>query len=96
MIEPQTIAYNADKIFSILEIIIKNNEDNTPLIDYPVLIGSRAAKWHMTSFREPNDWQSTSFIDKVKSKAAFKDIKLIYYPGGGLKIINIIHPTHSN
>ena len=57
MIKPQTLAHDADKISSILKKIIKNNdEDSTPLIDYPVLIGSRAAKWHIPSFREPNDW----------------------------------------
>src|SRR6266487_1666923 len=94
MIKPQILAHDARKILSILKKIIKNDEDNTPLIDYPVLIGSRAVKWHVPSFREPNDWdlvatisQSISFISKVKSSAAIKDIKLIYYPGGGLKII---------
>ncbi|RGB28339.1 hypothetical protein C1646_767949 [Rhizophagus diaphanus] len=82
------------KILTILNNITKN-EDNTPLIDYPVLIGSRAVKWHISSFREPNDWdmvatplQTTLFINKVKeSGATFKNIKLIHYPGGGLKLV---------
>ncbi|CAG8716374.1 19426_t:CDS:2 [Rhizophagus irregularis] len=61
----------------------------------PVLIGSRAAKWHVSSFREPNDWdliatplQTTLFINKVKeSRAIFNNINLIHYPGGGLKLV---------
>ncbi|CAB4426208.1 unnamed protein product [Rhizophagus irregularis] len=93
MTNPQILADNYKKILTILNNIIKN-EDNNPLIDYPVLIGSRAAKWHIFSFREPNDWdlmatplQTTLFINKVKeSNATFKNIKLIYYPGGGLKL----------
>jgi len=94
MIKHQIIVYVLRKILSILKKIIKNEDSITPLINYPVLIGSRAAKWHVPSFREPNDWdlvatisQSISFISKVKSIAAFKDIKLIYYSGGGIKII---------
>ncbi|CAB4415830.1 unnamed protein product [Rhizophagus irregularis] len=93
MTNPQILADNYKKILIILNNIIKN-EDNNSLIDYPVLIGSRAAKWHIISFREPNDWdlmatpiQTTLFINKVKeSNATFKNIKLIYYPGGGLKL----------
>ncbi|UZO00741.1 uncharacterized protein OCT59_011860 [Rhizophagus irregularis] len=93
MTNPQILADNYKKILIILNNIIKN-EDNNSLIDYPVLIGSRAAKWHIISFREPNDWdlmatplQTTLFINKVKeSNATFKYIKLIYYPGGGLKL----------
>ncbi|CAB4376543.1 unnamed protein product [Rhizophagus irregularis] len=93
MTNPQILADNYKKILTILNNIIKN-EDNNPLIDYPVLIGSRAAKWHIFSFREPNDWdlmatplQTTLFINKIKeSNATFKNIKLIYYPGGGLKL----------
>ncbi|CAB4489864.1 unnamed protein product [Rhizophagus irregularis] len=91
MIKPQILADNYKEILIILNNIIKN-EGNIPLIDYPVLIGSRAAKWHIYSFREPNDWdlmatplQTTLFINKVKEyNATFKYIKLIYYPGGGL------------
>uniref|UniRef100_U9UP99 Uncharacterized protein n=1 Tax=Rhizophagus irregularis (strain DAOM 181602 / DAOM 197198 / MUCL 43194) TaxID=747089 RepID=U9UP99_RHIID len=91
MIKPQIIADSYKEILIILNNIIKN-EGNIPLIDYPVLIGSRAAKWHIYSFREPNDWdlmatplQTTLFINKVKEyNATFKYIKLIYYPGGGL------------
>ncbi|RGB32963.1 hypothetical protein C1646_762279 [Rhizophagus diaphanus] len=93
MANPQILADNYKKILTILNNIIRN-DDNSPLIDYPVLIGSRAAKWHIFSFREPNDWdlmatplQTTLFINKVKeSNATFKNIKLIYYPGGGLKL----------
>ncbi|PKY16516.1 hypothetical protein RhiirB3_381815 [Rhizophagus irregularis] len=93
MIKPQILADNYKEILIILNNIIKN-EGNIPLIDYPVLIGSRAAKWHIYSFREPNDWdlmatplQTTLFINKVKEyNATFKYIKLIYYPGGGLKL----------
>jgi len=92
MIEPQILAYNARRILLILKNII---DDSTPLVGYPVLIGSRAAKWHVSSFREPNDWdlvatpsQSTLFINKVnESGATFKSIKLIHYPGGGLKLV---------
>src|SRR3954467_8797535 len=85
----------ANKVGKILSIL-KNINESEDLIDYPVLIGSRAAKWHVPSFREPNDWdlvatssQSASFINKVISNAAFKDIKLIHYPGVGLKIVGI-------
>jgi len=56
-----------------------------------VLIGSRAAKWHVPAFREPNDWdfiatasQSILFISMA---TITKEIKLIYYTGIGLKII---------
>src|SRR3954471_21374101 len=93
-IKPKILAHQVDEILSILENIIE--EEDSSLIDYPVLIGSRAAKWHVPSFREPNDWdlvatssQSTSFINKVMSNAAFKDIKLIHYQGVGLKIVGI-------
>ncbi|GBC00959.1 hypothetical protein RclHR1_04010006 [Rhizophagus clarus] len=94
MIKPQILTNNYKKILTILNNIIKN-EDNTPFIGYPVLIGSRAAKWHVSSFREPNDWdliatplQTTLFINKVEeSRAVFKNIKLIHYPGGGLKLV---------
>ncbi|CAB4433698.1 unnamed protein product [Rhizophagus irregularis] len=94
MTNPQILAENYKKTLTILNNITKN-EDNTPLIDYPVLIGSRAVKWHISSFREPNDWdmvatpsQTTLFINKVKeSGATFKNIKLIHYPGGGLKLV---------
>ncbi|EXX74096.1 hypothetical protein RhiirA5_409865 [Rhizophagus irregularis] len=95
MSNPQIIlADNCKKILTILNNIAKN-EDNTPLIGYPVLIGSRATKWHNSSFREPNDWdlvatpsQTTLFINKVEeSIATFRKIKLIHYPGGGLKLV---------
>uniref|UniRef100_U9UUK6 Uncharacterized protein n=1 Tax=Rhizophagus irregularis (strain DAOM 181602 / DAOM 197198 / MUCL 43194) TaxID=747089 RepID=U9UUK6_RHIID len=94
MTNPQILAENYKKILTILNNITKN-EDNTPLIDYPVLIGSRAVKWHISSFREPNDWdmvatplQTTLFINKAKSSnVTFKNIKLIHYPGGGLKLV---------
>jgi hypothetical protein len=51
---PQILAYNYKKVSTILNNITKN-ENNTPLIGYPVLIGSRAAKWHASSLREPDD-----------------------------------------
>src|SRR3954451_18635232 len=93
IIKPQILANKASKILSILKNIVKNEGSNS-LIDYPVLIGSRAAKWHVLSFCEPNDWnlvatpsQSTLFINKVMPNANFKDIKLIHYPGAGLKIV---------
>ncbi|CAB4395807.1 unnamed protein product [Rhizophagus irregularis] len=94
MSNPQILADKCKKILTILNNIAKN-EDNTSLIDYPVLIGSHAAKWHISSFREPNDWdlvatpsQTTLFIDKVEeSIATFKKIELIHYPGGGLKLV---------
>ncbi|GBC03328.1 hypothetical protein RclHR1_05070012 [Rhizophagus clarus] len=94
MTKPQILADKYKKILIILNNITKN-EGNPTLIGYPVLIGSRAAKWHSPSFREPNDWdlvatpsQATLFINKVKeSSATFNDIKLIYYPGVGLKLV---------
>src|SRR3954449_2419326 len=92
-IKPQTLASASCNILTILKNITEI-EGNDSLIDYPVLIGSRAAKWHVPSFREPNDWdlvatpsQSTLFINKVMPNATFKDIKLIHYPGAGLKIV---------
>jgi hypothetical protein len=96
MIEPQILAKNYKEILSILNNITKY-ENKTPLIDYPVLIGSQAAKWHVSSLREPNDWdlvatplQTALFINKVnESSATFNDIQLIYYPGGGLKLIGM-------
>ncbi|RGB36134.1 hypothetical protein C1646_758517 [Rhizophagus diaphanus] len=94
MSNPQILADKCKKTLTILNNIVKN-EDNTPLIGYPVLIGSRATKWHNSSFREPNDWdlvatpsQTTLFINKVEeSIATFKKIELIHYPGGGLKLV---------
>ncbi|CAB4492760.1 unnamed protein product [Rhizophagus irregularis] len=93
MIKPRILANNYKKISIILNNINKN-KINTPLVG-PVLIGSRAAKWHVSSFREPNDWdliatplQTTLFINKVKeSRAIFNNINLIHYPGGGLKLV---------
>src|SRR3954451_3746260 len=89
IIKPQILSHKVNNILSILKNII-NSESGNPLIDYPVLIGSRAAKWHIPSFREPNDWdfiatalQSILFIKKV----TVEEIKLIHYPGVGLKII---------
>ncbi|GBB98241.1 hypothetical protein RclHR1_03180006 [Rhizophagus clarus] len=94
MAKPQILADNYKKILIVLKDITKY-EDNTPLISYPVLIGSRAAKWHTPSFREPNDWdlvatplQATLFINKVvESNITLNYMKLIYYPGGGLKLV---------
>jgi hypothetical protein len=93
-IRPQILAQNPHKTLSILKSIIEHESSSRPLIDHPVLIGSHAAKWHIASFRKPKDWdlvatpsQSTLFITKVTSNATLKDIKLIYYPGAGLKIV---------
>jgi hypothetical protein len=96
MIKLKILAKDCKKVLNILNNIIKD-EDNAPFIDYPVLIGSQAAKWHIPPFREPNDWdliatpsQTTLFIKQVKeSSATFNSIKLIYYPGGGLKLIGM-------
>ncbi|GBC09941.1 hypothetical protein RclHR1_09210010 [Rhizophagus clarus] len=93
-IKPYILAHDSRKISTILKSIIENNENDTSFIDYPVLIGSRAAKWHVPSFRDPNDWdlvttisQSISFIEKISTNVTFENIKLVYYPEGGLKII---------
>ncbi|GBC05422.1 hypothetical protein RclHR1_06210007 [Rhizophagus clarus] len=94
MINPQILANNYENVSIILNNITKK-ENNTPLIGYPVLIGSLAAKWHVPSFREPNDWdlvatplQTILFINKIEeSSATFNNIKLIHYPGGGLKLV---------
>ncbi|GBC02369.1 hypothetical protein RclHR1_00460007 [Rhizophagus clarus] len=92
MIKPRILTNNNKKILFILNKIIEN-ENDTSFIDYPVLIGSRAAKWHSLSFREPNDWdlvatpkQTALFIKKLITSAKF-NIKLIYYPKGGLKLV---------
>src|SRR3954447_2655985 len=92
-IKPQTLASASCNILTILKNITEI-EGNDSLIDHPVLIGSRAAKWHVPSFREPNDWdlvatssQSISFINQVMFHAILKDIKLMYYPDVGLKIV---------
>src|ERR1041384_7266029 len=98
MDKTQILAFRIDKILSILKNIIKHEgnplEPDFSTVGCPVLIGSHAAKWHIPSFREPNDWdlvatasQSILFIDKIMTNARFKDIKLIYYLGTGLKII---------
>ena len=80
IIKPQILSYDITKILSILKKIIRNEanhlakvtEPNLSNVGYPVLIGSRAAKWHVPSFREPNDWdlvttasQSTLIINRV-------------------------------
>ena len=59
-------------------------------MDYPVLIGSRAAKWHIPSFREPNDWdfiatasQSALFI---KLATLINEIKLIHCNAYGVRL----------
>src|SRR6266480_6346491 len=98
IIKPQTLANDEAQTLAILINIIEDEGNplvvNFPTVGYPVLIGSRAAKWHVPSFREPDDWdlvatisQATSFIKKVKPNASLRDIKLFYYPGSGLKII---------
>ncbi|GES76290.1 hypothetical protein GLOIN_2v1486458 [Rhizophagus clarus] len=93
--KPIILSSEANQILSILKDIAKDDEDNnTSLTNYPVLIGSGAAKWHISSFREPNDLdliatplQTISFINGINKYAIFKEIKLVYYPEGGLKII---------
>src|SRR5437588_12867408 len=91
------ISCDITKILSILKNIIKKEanplatvtEHNFSNIGY-----SCAAKWHIPSFREPNDWdlvatasQSTLFINKVMANANFKNMKLVHYSGVGLKIV---------
>ncbi|CAB4387746.1 unnamed protein product [Rhizophagus irregularis] len=98
----QILADDIYEILSYLKNIVKK-EGNPPVdidkpnfstVGYPVLIGSRAAKWHVPSFREPNDWdlvatasQSILFIHSVITITYIHNIKLIHYPGVGLKII---------
>ncbi len=73
--KPQTLAHNEIQTLSILRNIIKD-EGNPPVaskpdfstVGYPVLIGSHAAKWHIPSFREPNDWD---FIATASQSALF-------------------------
>ncbi|RIA84225.1 hypothetical protein C1645_832612 [Glomus cerebriforme] len=91
-VERRDLAYNNDGMLTILKNIVKDEGNSTDFstMGYPVLIGSRAAKWHVPSFREPNDWdfvatasQCILFINKFMAK----NMKLTYYPGVGLKII---------
>src|ERR1043165_3705959 len=104
----QTLADDKITILSILKNIVKDEENPSvvenvtdfSVIGYPVLIGSRAAKWHIPSFRKPNDWD---FIATVSQsilfivKATVEKIKLIYYSGVGLKIIGkFIDSTDEN
>src|SRR5689334_22013694 len=96
-VKPNTLALNEIQTLTILRNIIKD-EENPPItsetdfftVGYPVLIGSRAARWHIPFFREPNDWdfiatasQSVLFINMV---TITKEINLTHYPGIGLKI----------
>ncbi|RGB26022.1 hypothetical protein C1646_770985 [Rhizophagus diaphanus] len=89
------LATNANDVIYALKVINNDEKDSTSLINHPILIGSRAAKWHISFFLDPNDWdlmatipQSISFINIViQSNAIFDYIKLIYYPGSGLKIV---------
>ncbi|PKY63199.1 hypothetical protein RhiirA4_491356, partial [Rhizophagus irregularis] len=66
------LATDANDVLYALKIINNDEKDSTSLIDHPVLIGSRAAKWHIPLFRDPNDWdlmatipQSISFINII-------------------------------
>ena len=100
---PRVLACKVNKILSILKNVDNSEEENPCVKDYPVLIGSTAAKWHIPSFREPKDWdlvttptQATSFINKIMPNATFKDIKLVRYPGAGLKIIGECIELHSS
>src|ERR1700751_4030743 len=91
------LALNKFQTLIILKNIIKDeghphitSETDFSTLGYPVLIGSRAAKWHIPSFREPNDWdfiatasQSILFINMV---TITKEINLSHYTGVGLKI----------
>ncbi|RIA93431.1 hypothetical protein C1645_843443 [Glomus cerebriforme] len=101
-IKPQIFADDLFKILYILINIVKNegnppvvvDEPNFSTVRYPVLIGSRAAKWHVPSFREPNDWdlvatasQSILFIHNIMTISFINYIKLFHYKGVGLKII---------
>ena len=96
-VKSNTLALNEIQTLTILRNIIKD-EGNPPItsepdfftVGYPVLIGSRAAKLHIPSFREPNDWdfiatasQSILFINMV---TITKEINLTHYTGVGLKI----------
>src|SRR5262245_38271239 len=100
IIKPRVLSYDAIKILSILKKIIRNEanplatatEPNFSTAEFPVVIGSRAAKWHLPSFRKPNDWdlvatasQSNLFINKIMDNASFKNMKLIHYSEVGLK-----------
>src|SRR5947209_7327092 len=93
IIKPQTLANNEAQTLSILINIIKDESNplvvNYPTVSYPVLISSRAAKWHIPSFCD-NDWdfiatvmQTVLFINEIM----IKKMKLIYYSGIGLKLI---------
>src|SRR5947199_2443618 len=98
-VKPNILILNETQTLSILKNVVKDegnppvttNKPDFSIVGYPVLIGSRAAKWHVPSFREPNDWdfiatasQSILFISMA---TITKEIKLIYYTGIGLKII---------
>src|SRR5436190_12401423 len=94
IIKPQTLANDEAQTLAILINIIEDEGNplvvNFPAVGYPVLIGSRAAKWHIPSFREPNDWdfiatvtQTVLFINEIM----IKEMKLIHYSGIGLKLI---------
>src|ERR1043165_875546 len=93
--EPQILAQDFDKISSILEDITKIEGNEYVTFNHPVLIGSRAAKWHDPLFREPKDWnlvatasQSIILLNDIRSNNInLKDIKLVHYFGAGLKII---------
>ncbi|CAB4416274.1 unnamed protein product [Rhizophagus irregularis] len=81
MSNPQILADKCKKILTILNNIAKN-EDNTPLIDYPVLIGSHAAKWHISSFQlihYPGGGLKLvgEYIDSTDEKSISFDIELV-------------------
>ncbi|PKK65168.1 hypothetical protein RhiirC2_868938 [Rhizophagus irregularis] len=102
-IKSRTLAYDNIKILSILNNIVKDEGNQLVEPDfsgYPVYIGSRAAKWHVPSFREPNNWnfiatvsQSILLINKFMNK---KNLKLIYYSDVGLKIIGRCVESYEN
>src|SRR5581483_11317317 len=89
-VEPKILSRKKIQTLEILRNIVKD-EGNPPVINkpdfstigYPVLIGSRSVKWHIPSFREPNDWdfiatasQSILFINMVTKT---KRINLTHY-----------------
>ena len=88
IIKPQTLANDEAQILSILINIVKD-EGNPFVVNYPtvgpVLIGSRAAKWHIPSFREPNDWD---FIATVTQTILFINEIMILKK---MKLMNFLH-----
>jgi hypothetical protein len=95
IVKPKILAQEFNKILLILNNILKTERKESTTSGCPVLIGSRAAKWHAPFFREPNDWdfvatvsQSNMLLKNISyNNLNFKSIKLVHYSGAGLKII---------